>query len=686
MQFFMYLLIVFFWLFFSVEPVNAQSDTTTVGMYDLTLVELSKIKVTSATKSTLSIQKAPSIVRVFTQSDIISYGFHTMKDLLDQVPGIQIQEYRAGHKLIWVRGVQARYNNKVLLLIDGVPYRDSFYGNFKIDEMVPLEYIDKVEIITGPGSVLYGANGFSGVISITTKTKGKNIKSEYGSFNTYENNVQYDYKGLYGNFNYIHSDGFSPDLNFDGLVRKHDQSVDGKIGFLKYSNKSLTAIASFTDFNYPYKYDKATRQIITKRAPIYGAVNYKFNFEDKGVLNFRGYYNYYRFEVDVTRYQSETSNTIRRTLLTPLTSYMYGSELEYSLEKKRHHFILGMAFQAEKGIDLFVKVTSEDGLPVNIKEDIIKKDLNGTASRSNYGVYLQDVWELNKVFSLTVGVRGDVLANFDNQLSYRVGLTGMFTDNLYGKLLHGTAYRVPSFRETVDVVSYNDNLQPEHLNTSEAQIGYVFDKADINLTFFNNHFSKFIQEVVVDSILDNGSIRVIDDEMAFNFDSRDITGLELSVVTKPIKGMLINIGFSYILRAEETMGAIDSAVVIVSSPVPEGKENLVFLSKTTINLAASYFFAKRIRVGVSANHFSNRNTPEDYQADVPMSVQDNSLANGFLMLNSFANIKISKKVSFNFNAYNLTNSRIYSPPFGNPRGYDLQKEEFRCKLGINYRF
>lgn len=152
---------------------------------EMSLEELLNIKVVSTTKSSISLQKAPGIIRVFTKDDFDKYGATTLLEVLNNIPGIQMQEYRAGHQLVWIRGVQQRYNNKVLLLIDGVPMRDSYYGNFNVDEMLPLDMVEKIEIINGPGSVLYGANSFSGVINITTKSKGKSVSASVGSFSSF---------------------------------------------------------------------------------------------------------------------------------------------------------------------------------------------------------------------------------------------------------------------------------------------------------------------------------------------------------------------------------------------------------------------------------------------------------------------------------------------------------------------
>ena len=133
------------------QTAAAAQPRGTVDLANLSLEELLNITVTSTTKSSLEIRQAPGVVRVFTRTDIVRLGFTTLSDVLRQIPGIQVIEYRTGHQTIWVRGVQSRYNNKVLLLIDGVPMHDSYYGHFDIDESLPLDDAERIEIISGPG-------------------------------------------------------------------------------------------------------------------------------------------------------------------------------------------------------------------------------------------------------------------------------------------------------------------------------------------------------------------------------------------------------------------------------------------------------------------------------------------------------------------------------------------------------
>lgn len=655
-------------------------------IFDMDLEDLMNMEVESATKSSISIQKAPSVVRVFTKEDIQIYGFLTIKDILDQIPGTQIQEYRAGHQLTWFRGVQARYNNKVLLLIDGVPMRDSYYGNFLIDDAVPIETIEKVEILNGPGSVLYGANGFAGVISITTKSEGNSIKAEAGSYNQFGVNGEIDSKGLYANVDFHQTDGFDPALNSDGNVRKHDQSATNFGAFTKYTNENFTAVASFSNYDYSYKYRSAKKDYRFNRSPSYGAVNYKKDIGKNSSLNARAYFNNYSFLKEKAKFYNAVDDSLKEQSDEFLNTYLYGGEVEYSTLYKGHDIIIGAALQIDQAVDMGEHIFEDKQVPVNDTDYVIKEELDGNYSNSNIGIYIQDVYEINDKYLFTGGVRYNILNNFDNQFNYRLGLTGMFTKNFYGKLLFGNSYRVPSYREYIDAAAYNDDLQPEKLQTLEAQIGYVMPKGDINLTLYHNSYKNFIQEIVVDSVLDPTGMREVDDEMAFNFDSRSTTGIEIFGTLRPLKGLNINLGSGIIINATETMGNIDTTVVFTSQDLTPDKTDITFLSAFTFNTAISYNILGKVRVGVKMNYFSDRNTPSNYQSDVDSEVQNKELANGFVKLDAFASAKIYKGLSVSANANNLTDANIYSPPYGGSDGYDIEwpGRNYRVSLKLNF--
>ncbi len=158
----------------------SDNEELTESILNLSLQELFELTVETGSKSPRTLRKTPGIVRVFSREDFHRYGFKYLKDVLRHVPGFELNESRSGHSNLFIRGVQDRTTSKVLLLIDGVPMRDLYWGNFSVDEMMSLDNIEQVEILNGPGSVLYGANAFAGIINLLTRSEGRSLRVSYG--------------------------------------------------------------------------------------------------------------------------------------------------------------------------------------------------------------------------------------------------------------------------------------------------------------------------------------------------------------------------------------------------------------------------------------------------------------------------------------------------------------------------
>jgi outer membrane receptor for ferrienterochelin and colicins len=659
----------------------AQTDTSDI--FSMSLEELISFEVVSATKTKTKVQKAPSVVRMFTSRDFQKFGFVTIQDVLNTVPGMQIQEYRAGHHLVWIRGVQARYNNKVLFLVDGVPMRDSYYGNFLIDEMFPLESIERIEILNGPGSVLYGANSFSGVISITTKSKGRSAGADYGSFNTYSVQGEYDHSGLYANGNYYSSDGFQPEYMSDGNYREVDQSSYGQYGLLKYTKGNLTALAGVANYGQPYKYRSTKKEYYFDRMPIWGSVKYKHDISDDMSVNVNTYANYFQFTRNKIKYSDSETDEVKEMSVNPLNTMLLGTDVDFNYNTDKHGLIAGISWQQDRALDIHEEITfAKDPEDLGREEGLIDANI----SRDNIGFFLQDVFHVNDQIDITGGIRYDVLTKFDNQFNYRFAATGLWDNGVYAKLMYGTAYRVPAYREYYTSDVPNADLTPEFLKTFEAQVGYMVNsKADINLTMYNNNYTNFIQEIVVDSIDDgSGVFTEIDDEMSFNFDSRSITGLELNSNIRPQENIALNVGLSYMLSATETMGEIDESIY-TSQVLTAGKSDILFLSNFNAFIVSNYTIAENYSVGLNAIYFSDRNVPVDYQTESEVQNPDN--AKGFVKFDLTASAKLmDKKLTINAKICNLLDADIYSPPYGGQGDYDIEWPGRTFRIGVNYNF
>lgn len=139
---------------------------------DLSLLELLSLEVVSASASSESVAQAPAVIDVVTQEEIQIYGYRTLAEVLESLPGLDVtsDHYQSS---LGVRGVtsgQRGWSRGVKIMIDGQPIAFRASGeNFLGVEAIPLQVVERIEVIRGPGSVLYGANAFLGVVNIITK-------------------------------------------------------------------------------------------------------------------------------------------------------------------------------------------------------------------------------------------------------------------------------------------------------------------------------------------------------------------------------------------------------------------------------------------------------------------------------------------------------------------------------------
>jgi iron complex outermembrane recepter protein len=180
---------------FAALPLTAQGT----GAQDLTqasLEDLMNIQVTSVSKKEQKLWSAAAAIFVITQEDIRRSGATSIPDLLRMVPGVDVAQIDSNTDAISIRGFNDRLADKVLVLIDGrTVYTPTTSGVYWDQQDVPLEDIDRIEVIRGPGATIWGANAVNGVINIITKssrdTQGLTVSVGGGSQDTARGLVQY---------------------------------------------------------------------------------------------------------------------------------------------------------------------------------------------------------------------------------------------------------------------------------------------------------------------------------------------------------------------------------------------------------------------------------------------------------------------------------------------------------------
>ncbi len=147
-----------------------QDEQIPINLADLSLEELMDIKVTSVAKKEQKLSQAAAAIHVITQEDIRRSGMNSIPELLRTVPGLQVAKFDSNTWAISARGFNFRFASKLLVLIDGRSiYTPVFSGINWDDHDLPLEDIERIEVIRGPGGTLWGANAVNGVINIITK-------------------------------------------------------------------------------------------------------------------------------------------------------------------------------------------------------------------------------------------------------------------------------------------------------------------------------------------------------------------------------------------------------------------------------------------------------------------------------------------------------------------------------------
>src|SRR5713226_598755 len=220
------------------SPANApESAPENPGqLKQLSLEELGKIEVTTASRVPVQATRTPAAIYVITQEDIRRSGATSIPEVLRLVPGVEVARIDSSKWSIGVRGFGSRLSRSVLVLIDGRSvYTPLFAGVFWDVQDTLLEDIERIEVIRGPGGTIWGANAVNAVINVITKS----AKDTHGTLaSTGGGNVDQGFAGFrYGagkgkNFDYrVYGKTFTRGPEFHPDHRQFDDWRMGQIGF-----------------------------------------------------------------------------------------------------------------------------------------------------------------------------------------------------------------------------------------------------------------------------------------------------------------------------------------------------------------------------------------------------------------------------------------------------------------------
>ena len=652
----------FLLLAFLADAVVVMAQQPTKDLGDASLAELGNIQVYSASKHLQSASDAPSSVSVVTADEIQRYGYRTLADILRSVRGFYIT-YDRDYTFVGVRGFGrlGNWNSGVLLLIDGHRINDNVLGDAFIGPEFPVDVdlIDRVEIIRGPSSSLYGAQAFLAVINVITRKpaqlKGLELSFAPGSFGTYEGRATYggQYRGigilLSGTFH--DSQGqtlFYPQFNgpatSNGVTRNTDyESFQHILATITFHGFTLQGMFSARDKGVPTGY--------------FGSV-----FNDSRTLNL-DYHQYFDLSYqhslgeswELTARTSYDQARLQGPVVVP-TGLPDGSTAvdTYSF---RGNWWDG---EAKLSRTLFEKhrVTLGTEITKNLREDqgdsfegMFTPDPGSSAI---WAVYGQDEFSMTHALTLSAGLRYDHYSNFGGTSNPRLGLIYHLFHPTTLKLLYGTAFRAPEpYELTPDFgVFYDDNLHlgPEKIRSIE---GVVEQGIGQHYTLSGSVFHNWITDLISLETENSGQ------SIYFNSGKADATGLEIEFAGHWTGGIQGRASYSFV-DAEEP----DTHQLLTNSPRHLGKLNL------SLPVVQHQFFASL-----------------DAQYTSPCLTLAGNRVSGFPIFNvTLLGHTLGKHLDLSASVYNLLDKKYFDP--GRPEDPEdkIQQDGRNFRLKLTGRF
>jgi iron complex outermembrane receptor protein len=173
-------------------PIAVPAQQQNKDLTSASLEDLMNMQVTSVSKTEQKVSRTAAAIFVITEEDIHRSGATNIPDLLRMVPGVQVAQANGNKWAVSARGLNDVFSNELLVMIDGRPvYTPTFGGVFWDVLDFPLDDIQRIEVIRGPGSSVWGSNAVNGVVNIITKTakdtkgglfvaRGGNVEGESG--------------------------------------------------------------------------------------------------------------------------------------------------------------------------------------------------------------------------------------------------------------------------------------------------------------------------------------------------------------------------------------------------------------------------------------------------------------------------------------------------------------------------
>lgn len=485
-------------LFSLLAPTTAISarEVETEELFSLDLASLMEIPVVTASRHPQKLWQAPAIVTVIEGEDMRRRGYRSIAEALARVPGFYVVDDGVGQYVV-LRGVgsgQRSYARPLKVMIDGQPLGLRSNANqFLGPELLPLSLVERIEVVRGPASALYGADAYLGVINIITRQTPPGAQLQLSGGQEQHANPSYTGEVLLSNRH----------ENWHSLAAATYGRLDADGRTLPKSSPNYN--------NYP---DDSARNDIDRPLSLFTRAGYRDQHQDHSLTLHASERDSHGEFLDFGTLSHDNRVVVRQQTLSWQSHWQAQDNQQYSVrvahawggnssdEKlslgqnstyparefgyrswelaaegqynfTRQHVVIGAdgSWDTEQPFDTFIVDSNTD-----TRTQISSPDKSRLFR--NLGLYFQYQLRLSDQYDweLALNWRRDSHNRYDEHDSYRVGLTGSLLPNVQAKLLYGTSFKAPNAFQlyanplfTGDMIG-NQELQPETAKTLEGQL------------------------------------------------------------------------------------------------------------------------------------------------------------------------------------------------------------------------
>lgn len=657
---------------FSMALSSRADDVNLASLKSLSFEQLLKVNIPTvygASKHDQKITEAPSDVTIITREEIQKFGYRTLAEILRSVRDFYVT-YDRDYGYIGVRGFNrpGDFGGRILLLVDGhrlnEPIFDSAFN--MTDFILDVDVIERVEIIRGPGSSLYGDNAFFAVINVITRkaadVKGLEVSGAGGSFESFKERVTFGHvfsSGLEvfmtgsllqseGNRRLYYKEFNQPENNYgtaEDLDGDHSLSGLTTVSYKEFTLQAayVRRVKDIPTASYGVAFDDPRSHSLDERG--YVNLSYAHEFDGGWNLKTNVYFDSYRYSED---YPNDIANPgDPRDIVVNRDqddAKWWGAQLQLTRRFFSSHLV---TLGADYRDDFRLSQRNFDVQPATTY-------LNVTNGFANYGVFLQDEWSVVKHFMLNAGVRYDYFTTVGGTVNPRAALIYSPTDKTTLKFIYGQAFRAPNAYEffyAAPTQERNPGLKPEHIQSYELELEQTITKGLLlTADVFYNRVKDLISEETIPS---NGLLTYR------NIDNTETKGLSLELDDAWANGIKARLSYT-LQRTTDT----DTGQTLSDSPGHMAKFNLILP-----------LYKDKISTGLEVQYTSSVSTLAD------------NTAHGYAIVNwtLFAH-ELIRRCEMSASLYNLFNSR-YGFPGAEEHRQDVIRQDGRTfRLELTYRF